>query len=102
MERATNHPVGLDHLIELEEEAHPGFGAEVELGVQRRRFLRGLAGVRRRGGLSQAEVAARMGTSQSLVARLESGVSDPKLSTLQRYSAAVGVHVNLAEADLVL
>jgi transcriptional regulator with XRE-family HTH domain len=31
-----------------------------------------------------------MGTSQSAVARLESGESDLRLSTLERYAAAVG------------
>ena len=40
--------------------------------------------------LSQTEVAARMGTSQSAVARLESGASDARLSTLERYAAAMG------------
>ena len=41
-------------------------------------------------GLSQTEVAARMGTSQSAVARLESGDADVRLSTLERYVAALG------------
>ena len=41
-------------------------------------------------GLSQTEVAARMGTSQSAVARLEGGQADLRLSTLERYAAALG------------
>lgn len=41
-------------------------------------------------GLSQTEVAARMGTSQSAVARLESGDADVRLSTLERYADALG------------
>src|SRR5215467_7919719 len=41
-------------------------------------------------GLSQTEVAARMGTSQSAVARLESGDADVRVSTLERYAAAIG------------
>jgi len=40
--------------------------------------------------LSQTEIAARMGTSQSAVARLESGELDVRLSTLERYAAALG------------
>jgi predicted transcriptional regulator len=44
-------------------------------------------------GLSQTEVAARMGTSQSAVARLESGDGDVRLSTLGRYAAALGVEL---------
>lgn len=49
-----------------------------------------LAERRRRQGLSQTEVAARMRTSQSAVARLESGGGDVRLSTLRRYAAALG------------
>ena len=49
-----------------------------------------LAQKRRELGLSQTEVAARMGTSQSAVARLESGDADVRLSTLERYVAALG------------
>ena len=45
-------------------------------------------------GLSQTEVAARMGTSQSAVARLESGDADVRLSTLERYAAALGHQLN--------
>jgi transcriptional regulator with XRE-family HTH domain len=48
---------------------------------------------RQRLGLSQTEVAARMGTSQSAVARLEAGRSDPRLSTLERYAAALDTTV---------
>ena len=44
-------------------------------------------------GLSQTEVAAQMGTSQSAVARLEAGDADMRLSTLERYAAAVGRQV---------
>jgi len=44
---------------------------------------------RRERGLSQTEIAARMGTSQSAVARLERGDLDVRLSTLERYPAAV-------------
>lgn len=65
----------------------PGFD---RLADQRRRTVEELAGERRRRGLSQTEIAARMRTSQSAVARLESGGGDVRLSTLQRYAAAVG------------
>ena len=52
--------------------------------------FRDLVAQRRTAGLSQTEVAARMGTSQSAVARLESGVADVRASTLERYAAAIG------------
>lgn len=46
-------------------------------------------------GLSQTEVAARMGTSQSAVARLEAGALDVRLSTLARYARALGDDVDV-------
>jgi len=51
--------------------------------------------------LSQTEVAARMGTSQSAVARLEAGEADVRLSTVERYAAAVGMTLDwqLGERD---
>lgn len=58
-----------------------------------------LAEERRRLGLSQTDVAARMGTSQSAVARLEAGAADVRLSTLQRYADAVGRSLDLRLGD---
>jgi transcriptional regulator with XRE-family HTH domain len=51
--------------------------------------------------LSQAELAVRMGTSQSTVARLESGAAKPSLSTLERFAKATGtwVRVSLEPAE---
>jgi ribosome-binding protein aMBF1 (putative translation factor) len=60
------------------------------MAEDRARLVRELAGQRQAAGLSQTEVAARMGTSQSAVARLESGTADVRASTLERYAAAVG------------
>lgn len=71
----------------------PGFR---EMAAERRRVIDRLVGARRDGGLSQTAVAARMGTSQSVVARLESGDNDIRLSTLQRYAAAVGRRLDLS------
>jgi DNA-binding XRE family transcriptional regulator len=74
----------------------PGFR---EMAIRRmsegRRHLVGeLAGQRRAAGLSQTEVAARMGTSQSAVARLEAGDADVRASTLERYAAAIGHQIS--------
>src|SRR5260370_15752529 len=48
-------------------------------------------------GLSQADVAERMQTSQSAIARLESGQHDAQVSTLARYAAGRPI---LAEQDI--
>ena len=66
----------------------PVFGGFREMS-ERRALAADLAATRLSMGLSQTEVAARMGTSQSAVARLESGDADVRLSTLERYAAAL-------------
>jgi ribosome-binding protein aMBF1 (putative translation factor) len=70
----------------------PGFRemALRRMSDERRRLVADLTEQRRSAGLSQTEVAARMGTSQSAVARLESGDADVRVSTLERYAAAIG------------
>ena len=58
-----------------------------------------LLGARAKAKLSQAQVAQRMGTSQSAVARMEGGHT-PSLSSLRKYARAVGrrVEIRLAKA----
>jgi ribosome-binding protein aMBF1 (putative translation factor) len=75
----------------------PGFRemAQRRMSGERSRLLAELAARRQASGLSQTEIAARMGTSQSAVARLEAGASDVRLSTLERYAAAVGSRLSL-------
>src|SRR5258708_30913342 len=70
----------------------PGFRemALRRMAAERAGLVRDLAGQRQAAGLSQTEVAARMGTSQSAVARLEAGTTDVRASTLERYAAAIG------------
>jgi len=69
----------------------PGFA---ETADRRVRMISDLARARQRLGLSQTDVAARMGTSQSAVARLESGDADVRLSTLERYAAALDMQLD--------
>jgi transcriptional regulator with XRE-family HTH domain len=50
---------------------------------------------RHRAGLSQGELAARAGTSQPAIARLERGISSPNLATLQRLAKAAGFNLRV-------
>ena len=75
----------------MDERRHPPvFGGFREIAEGRRALAADLTATRVALGLSQTEVAARMGTSQSAVARLESGAADIRLSTAERYAAAIG------------
>ncbi len=78
----------------------PGFREMAErqrdrLAEHRRELLAELVARRRAAGLSQSQVAGRMGTSQPAVARLEAGEVDVRMSTVQRYAAALGQHIQL-------
>lgn len=54
--------------------------------------------LRKRAGLSQHQIAERVGTTQSAIARLESGAAEPRLATLEKLAEALGedllIHVS--------
>ncbi|MET1083995.1 MAG: helix-turn-helix transcriptional regulator [Burkholderiales bacterium] len=60
-------------------------------------FLDEVLRARAEAGLTQAEVAARVGTTQSAIARLESAEPkhSPSIATLQRYAKALGYRVQI-------
>ena len=45
--------------------------------------------------LTQAEVARRLGTTQSAIARLEGGKVSPSFTTLRRYAEATGTRLTV-------
>jgi transcriptional regulator with XRE-family HTH domain len=55
-----------------------------------------LVSIRKQGQLTQEQMAERLHTTQSAVARLESGRQDPKLSMLRAYADAAGVDLVIA------
>ena len=60
-------------------------------------FLDEVLKARTESGLSQAEVAARVGTTQSAIARLESPSlkHSPSIATLHRYARALGYKIEI-------
>jgi transcriptional regulator with XRE-family HTH domain len=59
-------------------------------------LARALIEARTMAGLTQAELALRMGTTQSVIARLESGRVQPTTATLQRLARATGTRLRIA------
>jgi predicted transcriptional regulator len=53
-------------------------------------IARELIKARSRAGLTQSDVAKRMGTTQSVIARMESGSILPSMSSLVRYAKVTG------------
>ncbi len=70
-------------------EEYERLGPEFELS-------RALIEARAGAGLTQAELALRMGTTQSVIARLESGRVQPTTATLQRIARATGTRLKIA------
>jgi len=62
-------------------------------------LLRGMLLARENSGLSQAEIALRMGTKAPAITRLESsltsGKHSPSLATLKKYAEAVNCHLEI-------
>jgi DNA-binding XRE family transcriptional regulator len=89
-------PDDLEGYIAERAQTNPEFPALVDAHLERRRLQRALAAKRQELGLTQAEVAARMETSQSAVGRIEAGEVDAKMSTLQRYAIAIGHEIEFS------
>lgn len=61
----------------------------------------GLVALRLKAGLSQTELAKRLDMLQPNLSRLERGLVDPKLSTLQQLADVLGVDLGTVAAALV-
>jgi ribosome-binding protein aMBF1 (putative translation factor) len=75
--------------------ANPEVRAEYEALAPEFEIAVELIQARMRAGLSQAELAALMNTSQSTIARLESGQTLPSTKTLLRFAEATGSKIQV-------
>ncbi len=74
---------------------NPVFRAAYEALEEEFALASQIIGARAYANISQAELAERMGTSQSAIARLESGRSKPSTSTLEKLAAATGTKLRV-------
>ena len=79
----------------------PGFREEYARVDDEFRLIEALVRARTAAKLTQAELARRLGTTQSAVARLEGGGVSPSFATLRRYAEATGsrLTVGLVRAE---
>lgn len=86
---------------ELREKALKKKGVKAAYDAMEPEFtlLRELLQARQKAGLSQAEIAKKMGTKAPAVTRLEtsltSGKHSPSISTLKKYAQALGCHLEI-------
>ena len=70
--------------------ADPQTRAEYEAQAPEFAIARELIAARVRAGLTQEQLAEKMQTTQSTIARMESGRTFPSMRTLSRYAEATG------------
>ena len=70
--------------------AQPAIQAAYQAQEPEFSMVRELIAARMRAGLTQGQIAERMGTTQSVIARLEGGRRTPSMNTVQRYAHAAG------------
>jgi DNA-binding phage protein len=90
LDEVDDGPDLLDEIIEDGTRENPDFPVLVDAAHDRMSLMFRLGELRREAGLSQTVVAAKMGTSQGQLARLEMAESDPRMSTLDRLAVALG------------
>ena len=73
----------------------PGYKASYEALAEEFGIASALIEARARAGLTQEQVAERMHTSQTVIARLESGRSKPSTRTLERFAEATGSRLRI-------
>jgi len=73
----------------------PAYREEYEALAPEFEMARAFIEARSEAGLTQEEVARRMGTKQALVSRLESGRLHPTTRTLERFARATGTRLRI-------
>jgi transcriptional regulator with XRE-family HTH domain len=82
----------LDRSIARRTAKNPRYPEMLQAEVRRQRLIAALIAERKANHLTQAQVAAEMNVSQSVVAEIESSKADVRYSTLDRYAEAVTKH----------
>jgi transcriptional regulator with XRE-family HTH domain len=75
--------------------ADPEVKAEYDALAPEYEIAAELVKARTKAGLSQSQLAKKMGTSQSTITRLESGTTLPSTKTLMRFAKATGCKVRV-------
>ncbi len=75
---------------------NPAYQIAYEGMVKEFELASAIIAARGHAGLTQEELAERMETKQSLVARLETGGQNTTVKTLQRIAEATGTHLKIS------
>lgn len=85
----------LEQLISELKAEDPEFPYGYERGYEAFKIGAMLKSAREQSGMTQQQVAERLGTRKSAISRMENHAADIRLTTLQRYAEAVGCRLAL-------
>lgn len=81
------------HLAQLME--NPEFAEEYDALEEQYAFARQMIQARIASGMTQAELAKKVGTSQANISKLEHGTLNPSLDMVRRLAAGMGMRLKL-------
>lgn len=85
----------LDRFIEQRKKESPEFAEGFDEGYENFKIGVLFKVSREQAGMTQEEVARKLGTKKSAISRIENHAEDIRLSTLHKYAKALGKKVNL-------
>lgn len=85
----------LDRFIEQQKRESPEFAEDFDEGYQNFKIGVLFKVSREQAGMTQEEVARKLGTHKSAISRIENHAEDIRLSTLHKYAKALGKKVNV-------
>ncbi len=81
--------------LEKELLANPAVKKEYDRLTPRYAIISQLISARLKKGMTQKQIAEKMGTKQSAIARLESGNSNPSISFLEKVASVMGYKLTI-------
>lgn len=95
MARKNHSPIGTSHAVGMEKRARKSAAYRAALEEQQpyEQFARLVIRKRMQLGLTQEELAKRMGTSHSVISRLESGQHRFSFATMRKLAKALDTHL---------
>ncbi len=88
----------LKKYIEERKAGDPEFAEDFDIGYERFKIGAMLKQAREEAGVTQEELAQRMNTKKTAISRIENHAEDIKLSTLEKFTHALGKHLKLEVA----
>lgn len=88
----------LQRYVAKRKKRDPEFSRDYEVGYEQFKLGALLRQAREEAGLTQEELARRMNTKKSAISRIENHAEDIKLSTLEKFTQAIGKTLRLRVA----